>query len=202
MDEIANTIKELGEKVDEIIIVQKILRSLPLIFDPKISSIEEIKDLDNLELDELHGILTTYEMRIEKDNEEKSSNKEESFKESKKTKSKEHKSSDSLDSELDEEEVNFVRKLNRASGKYKGKIPFKCFNCAEVGHFFSKCPYTKNICSNRENDSSLKKYKKGNTQKKGKFNGQKKNLYANEDSISFDGSDDDENEVIFMGLES
>ena len=46
------------------------LRSLPLRFDPKISSIEEIKDLDNLKMDELHGILIAYEMRIKNNKEE------------------------------------------------------------------------------------------------------------------------------------
>jgi hypothetical protein len=45
VDEIFNTIKGLGEKVEEPMIVQKVLRSLPLIFDAKVSSIEEMKDL-------------------------------------------------------------------------------------------------------------------------------------------------------------
>jgi hypothetical protein len=33
--------------------------------------------------------------------------------------------SDNSDSESDEEEANFVRKLKRGTGKYKGKLPFK-----------------------------------------------------------------------------
>jgi hypothetical protein len=66
VDEIVNTIKGLGEKVEELIIVQKVLRSLPLRFDVKVYSIEEMKDLDLLAMDELYGILKTYEMRIEK----------------------------------------------------------------------------------------------------------------------------------------
>jgi hypothetical protein len=36
--------------------------TIPSRFDPKISAIEEMKDLDILTMDELHGILTTYEM--------------------------------------------------------------------------------------------------------------------------------------------
>jgi hypothetical protein len=85
VDEIVNTIKGLGEEVKETIIVKKVLRSLPSRFDPKISSIEEIEDLDNLTIDELHGILTAYEMSIEKDKKVKPSGKETTFKEYKKT---------------------------------------------------------------------------------------------------------------------
>lgn len=46
------------------------LRSLPLRFHDKVSCLEERKDLDSLTMDELHGILTTYEMRT--DNEKRS----------------------------------------------------------------------------------------------------------------------------------
>jgi hypothetical protein len=58
-----NTIKGLGEDMKEPVIVQKVIRSLPMIFDPKISTLEERIDLATLSMDELHGILTTYEMR-------------------------------------------------------------------------------------------------------------------------------------------
>jgi hypothetical protein len=47
--------------------VQKNLRSLPSRFNPKIFVLEELKDLDNLAMDELQGILTAYEITIEKD---------------------------------------------------------------------------------------------------------------------------------------
>ena len=53
---------------DESIIVQKVLRSLPMIFDPKISSLEERTYLYSISMDELHGIFTTYEMRTEQEN--------------------------------------------------------------------------------------------------------------------------------------
>jgi hypothetical protein len=63
VDEIVNVIKGLGEEIKGSMIVQKVLRSLPMRFDPKISSLEEREDLATLSMDELHGILTTYEMR-------------------------------------------------------------------------------------------------------------------------------------------
>jgi hypothetical protein len=52
-------------------------------FDSKISSLEERIDLDSLSMDELHGIFTAYEMRIEQDN---PVTKEATFKASKKEK--------------------------------------------------------------------------------------------------------------------
>ena len=58
VDEIVNTIRDLGEEVDEPKVVEKILRSLTARFDSKVSAIEELKDLDALSTDELHGILT------------------------------------------------------------------------------------------------------------------------------------------------
>jgi hypothetical protein len=48
VDEIVNTVRGLGEKIENSFIVQKILRSLPMIFDPKISSLEERQDLATL----------------------------------------------------------------------------------------------------------------------------------------------------------
>jgi hypothetical protein len=41
VDEIVNTIRGLGEEFDESMVIQKVLRSLPMRFDPKISSLEE-----------------------------------------------------------------------------------------------------------------------------------------------------------------
>jgi hypothetical protein len=67
VDKIVNTIRGVGEIVAEQMILQKVLRSLPLIFDARISTIEEIKDLDKLTMDELHGILIVYEMRIKEE---------------------------------------------------------------------------------------------------------------------------------------
>ena len=65
VDEIVNIIKGLGEKIEELVIVQKILRSLPMRFDSKISAIEERTNLETMTVDVLHGTLTTYEMRTE-----------------------------------------------------------------------------------------------------------------------------------------
>ena len=49
--EVVNSLKGLGENIEENIVVQKVLRSLPEIFDSKVSSIDEMKDLDTLKMD-------------------------------------------------------------------------------------------------------------------------------------------------------
>jgi hypothetical protein len=63
-----NTIRGLGENIENLVIVQKRLRSLPMRFDPKISALEERQDMATLNMDELHGILIAYEMRTEQEN--------------------------------------------------------------------------------------------------------------------------------------
>jgi hypothetical protein len=40
VDEIVNTIRGLGDKVEETIIIQKVLRSLPLRFDVKVFDLD------------------------------------------------------------------------------------------------------------------------------------------------------------------
>jgi predicted aspartyl protease len=55
-----NAIIGLGEEIKESLIGQKVLRSLPMRFNPKISSLEEISDLNSISMDELHGIFIAY----------------------------------------------------------------------------------------------------------------------------------------------
>jgi hypothetical protein len=84
--EVVNSIGEVGEKLKDKPIVKKILRSLPMRYDAKISTIEDKPDLDKLTVDELHGILTMYEMRTRQ---EKPSKGETAFKASKENKNRE-----------------------------------------------------------------------------------------------------------------
>jgi hypothetical protein len=120
-------------------------------------------------------------MRINKD---KSCTREASFKADK-----------NIDSELDDIEAKFVRRLKKGSGKYQGKLAFKCFNYGKIGHFASKCPHQKK--DHNSDDGKKYKYKKYNT---------KKSLVANNDNSSEDtdsdsSCEDKENDFILMAKE-
>jgi hypothetical protein len=165
IEEMVNAMKALGETIGEPSLVQKILRSLPDRFNLKVSAIEELNDLKTLQFDQLLGTLTAYEMRIVKD---KPTSREASFKADK-----------NEDSEPDEIEAKFVKRLKKGSGKYKGKLPFKCFNCGRIGHFANKCPHKKHD----QNYEGEEKHKSRRFDKK-------KSLCVNNDDSSEDTDSD------------
>ena len=147
IEETINAMKGLGEKFDVSFLVQKILRSLAKRFNPKVSATEELSNLKTLPMDQLLGIMSTYEMRIGKD---KSTTREASFKADK-----------DIDFEMDVTEVKYLRRMKKGSGKYKGKFPFKCVKCGKIGHFASKCTL-KHKRQNSDDDEvySFNKYSK------------------------------------------
>ena len=62
VDDIVNSIIGLGEEVDEYLVVQKEMKSLPLRYDAKVFAIEEVKDWTKLTMDELHRTFIVNEM--------------------------------------------------------------------------------------------------------------------------------------------
>ena len=61
---IVNFFFNLGEPILDSKVVRKILRSLPKRFRPKVTTIEESKDIDSKRVDELVGFIQAYEMTL------------------------------------------------------------------------------------------------------------------------------------------
>jgi hypothetical protein len=60
VDNIVNEIRGLGVEVSDNELVENILRTLPMLFNPKVSTLEDRKNLYQLTMDELNGILKAY----------------------------------------------------------------------------------------------------------------------------------------------
>lgn len=187
VDDVVNSIREYGVAMKEEDIVLKVLRFMIAKIEFKISTIEQGREI-KLTLDEVHAIITAYEMRIAG---VEPSKREVAFKAFKKGMDGAQKKDKVVvivldNEENDEEEEKFMRRLRRGYGKYKGKLPFKCINCGRIGHFASKFPYgTKDGTKKKENISKNKK----NYPKRKNFGKKKKILYINEESEVFDSSD-------------
>ena len=155
-------------------------------YDPKVSTLEEQDDIKKVTMDELYGIITAYEMRTGQNG---SSRKEAAFKVSLKNQSE----------NPNDEKTIFINKLERGNGKYKGRLLLKCFNCGRIGHFSTKCTYTKQD-ENEEKETS--KFKRGKPGNKKKPYGNKKIVYTMEDSEDSYESEVEETKVLFMGLDT
>ena len=64
VDEVVNDIRGLGGILKERELVDKVLRTLTMKYDSKVSTLEEQNDLDIMPVNELHESLTAYEMRM------------------------------------------------------------------------------------------------------------------------------------------
>lgn len=61
---IANKMRINGDKLDDVAVIEKILRSMTRKFDYVVCSIEELNDIDSLSIDELQSSLLVHEQRM------------------------------------------------------------------------------------------------------------------------------------------
>lgn len=122
---IVNSMRNCGEQMPDVKVVEKVLRSLIDKFNYIVCSIEESKDIDNLSVDELQSSLTVHEQKFRKKESE-----EQALKVSAETKT-------------------FTRGRGRNSGggrgRGKGRHSFnrdmiECYKCHKLAHFQYECP--------------------------------------------------------------
>ncbi|GJU25150.1 zf-CCHC domain-containing protein [Tanacetum coccineum] len=156
---IITSLKVLDESFSSRNHVRKFLRALSSKWRPKVTTIEESKDLSKLSLDELVGNLKVYEIVLEKDL-EIAKNKKEKYKSLTLKARQVLSDDDTSSSDSNDEEyamavrdfmkffrrrVKFVRqpyddKKNYQKIKEDKKEEQRCFKCGDPNHFISDCP--------------------------------------------------------------
>ncbi|GAV61221.1 LOW QUALITY PROTEIN: UBN2 domain-containing protein [Cephalotus follicularis] len=162
---IINSLKNLGKSYSNQELVRKVLRCLPKSWTPKVTAIEEAKDLSTLPLEQLLGSLMTHETTMKNhENMEVKKKKAVAFKASKE------------DSESDEDgDVALITsQFKRFLKNQKGKNNFKknylqdeepskreeptCYEC-KPGHFKIECPNLKKKEQFKKKNGHFKKEK-------------------------------------------
>jgi hypothetical protein len=122
---ITNKLRFLGEILNDVTVIEKIMRSMTSKFDYVVCSIKESKDLDTMSIDELQSSLLVHEQRMH---------------------------SHALEEQaLEITHKNNGSKFGRSSNTFRGrgrgcgrqgfdKSLVECFYCHDLGHFQYECP--------------------------------------------------------------
>lgn len=171
-EKVDNTVNEIRGTMDDEDVIEKILMTILVSYNDKILVIEETYDPKKFTKEDLFGILIAFEVRKFGKDKYKSE-----------TAIKEFEGGPYDEERSNEMEANFVRKLKKGTGKYKGMLPFKRFRCGNIGHIATRCPKKRARQKLREN--------------KGKFN--KKAYYVKDDAdILDDESDYEDGDYLFL----
>ncbi|GJY08633.1 zf-CCHC domain-containing protein [Tanacetum coccineum] len=116
---IITSLKSLEESFSSRNHVREFLRALPTKWHPKVTKIEESKDLSTLPLDELIDNLKVYKVVLEKDSEASKIKKRGKF----------------VHQPYDDK-----KNIQKVNEEKKGKEEQRCFKCGDPNHFISDCP--------------------------------------------------------------
>lgn len=130
---IANKMKAHGERMEQLVVVEKILRSMTSRFDYVVCSIEESNNLETMSIDELQSSLLVHEQRMRGHKEEDQALKVTgggrlSTREDYRTKGR-----------------GRGRGGYRGRGRGRGRMPLnkaiiECYKCHKLGYFQYECP--------------------------------------------------------------
>ncbi|GAV76419.1 LOW QUALITY PROTEIN: zf-CCHC domain-containing protein/UBN2 domain-containing protein [Cephalotus follicularis] len=196
---ITNSLKNLGKSYSNQELIRKILRCLPKSWTPKVTAIEEAKDLSTLPLEQLLGSLMTHETTMKNhENVEVKKKKTIALKAFR----------EESESDEDDDIILISKQFKKFLKSQKGKKAFKkkasqdeesskreeptCFECKKPGHFKNECPFLK-----KKEKFNKEQFKKKNEQSK-----KKKAMVAtwdDSDPSSFEEEESDE-EVVNLAL--
>ena len=118
--DVVNGLKGLGKGFSDFELVNKVLRSFPKSWDPKVTAIQEAKDINNFPLEELIGSLMTYEMTC-KAHEELEDTLPKNRKDMTLKTQEDHLKENSSDEDLDEDLALLTRKFKKFIKRNKFK---------------------------------------------------------------------------------
>ena len=168
--EVCNKMRFHGEKMVDVTIVEKILRSLTPKFDYVVCSIEESKDIDKLLLDELQSSLLVHEQKMNRS----STFEEQALKASTSTHSFNFRGKgrsrgqgrgrgrgDRGNRDGGSRDGNKNLRMNSGRERDFDKSKVECFRCHKFGHYRSEC-YTR-LPNDKEEKSNFVENKEGET---------------------------------------
>ncbi|GAV61639.1 zf-CCHC domain-containing protein/UBN2 domain-containing protein, partial [Cephalotus follicularis] len=123
---IINSLKNLGKSYPNQELVRKILRCLPKSWTPKVTAIEEAKDLSTLPLEQLLGSLMTHETTM-KNHENVEVKKKKSI---------------ALKASKEDRKKSFKKNFAQDEESSKREEP-TCYECNKPDHFKNECPNLK-----------------------------------------------------------
>ena len=186
----------MGVEVPDYELVEKILRTIPMEDNPKVSTLEYQENLEDLNMVELYGILTAYELRLGIDNIPKG---EAYFKVIKKKKAIRKNLRLTIMKNLMKKKPILSKNFRKDQGSIEARCPSNVLSMAELGTFKPSVLIPRKTL--KMNMTTKKQYKKeGKFHYKKNYKG-KRNLYSKEEDNSSSEVSDIDDEVLFLGIE-